>query len=245
MKPIKLILATAIGAAMLSSCGDSSYEVHQTMFYPNNGAVRLYADQVQDTIHVYSLDSWTGQASFSNGGTWFTFSPQRVEVEAGKASDTKITITASGVNTTGKNLAGELRINSHDQIATNVYHYAWLEVTSPAAQFVDKNGAPINTSQMTMEEFEKTFPTFAIKDIAATATDTAVSFRTYQPGAKLTSDAAWLKLDGTDGNYPASGKQRAALKVEANTTGADRTANLTLTSAGISTIITLTQKAAK
>ena len=242
MKPIKFILAAGIGAAMLSSCGDSSYEMHQTMFYPNKGGIVLYADQTMDTIHVYSLDSWTSQPSYNNGGTWFNYSPQKATVEAGRASDTKITLTAQP-NTSGKNLAGELRVFSHDQIATNVYHYSWLNVTSPSGRYVDDSGVSINTSQLTMEEFEKVKPKFAIENIQAAATDTAVRFRTYQPGATLTSDADWLKLEGSNGSFPVADEYRVALKASANTTGATRTATLTLTSSGISTAITVSQKA--
>lgn len=244
MKPIKLILAAGIGAAMLSSCGDSSYEMHQTMFYPNNGGIRFFADQTQDTIHVYSLDSWTSQASYNNGDSWFNYSPKEATVEPGKASDTKITLTVQP-NTTGKNLAGELRVFSHDQIATNVYHYSWLNVISPNAQYVDENGNPISTGQMTIDKFEKAKAKFAIEDIQAAATDTAVRFRTYQPGATLTSDAEWLKLSGSNGSFIVSDEYRVALKASENTTGATRTANLTLTSGGISTVITVSQKGTK
>lgn len=244
MKPIKLILAAGIGAAMLSSCGDSSYEVHQTMFYPNKGAIAFFADQVQDTIHVYSLDSWTAQASYLNGGTWFTFTPNKMDVPAGKASDTKLTLFTEA-NTTGKNLAGTLSIFSHDQISTNVYHYSWLNVISPEGKYVDNNNVSQNTSQLPIEEFETIKPQFAIENIQAAATDTAVRFRVYQAGATLTSDAEWLKLDNSTGIFGVSGEYRVALKAEENKTGETRKANLTLTSAGISTVISVSQKAAQ
>ncbi|MBQ5909468.1 MAG: hypothetical protein IIW85_03980, partial [Bacteroidaceae bacterium] len=59
MKKVFPLLVSVI-ALCFAACTESSYEYHQTYFYPQQpGGKMMYADQTLDTTRVISYDSWT------------------------------------------------------------------------------------------------------------------------------------------------------------------------------------------
>lgn len=222
MKKIFLTLLPCL-ALGLASCGDSSYEVHNTYFYPlQSSGIRVYADQQTDTIHLISLDSWTAQSSVS----WMTVSPTSATASGTAFTDTRMTLTFED-NATGSIRYGAINVESYSTLGMPVFQYSWLNITRPAAVYY------------TTEDDVNRKASFPMS-IAAAAADTTLIFTVYQDGATLASDADWA-VPGTT-TFEA-GTHTVPLSVAANAADSSRTATLTLTSGTVSSQITLTQAA--
>lgn len=199
------------------SCDEADYEVHQTFFYPQKPyGLQLYADQTADTINVYSIDPWTSSLT----GDWFTVSP----TVSDKWFNTHIDITTS-VNTTGKNRQGMFNVHAHETIGLLVMQNTWLNIMDPSPR-VD-NTVPFEDRRAVFE--------CRVDDDAYSP---EVSFYVYQDDAQLTSQAEWLKPETITF---AKGYHTVKVNVETNPEEQERTGTLTLTSAGITSVITIVQ----
>lgn len=215
-------LILPIVCLLFTACDDSSYERHQTIA-PN--MIGLYADQTQITFPVISLDSWTSNLT----SEWLSMSPTLANVAQDKVDTTSVRLTAASTNTTGKTRVSTIGINANDYLSIPVYQYYWLNVSTPAAVYI--NNTDPNAA---LEDIKVVFP----MSLKATAVDTAIVFTTYQSAVTLSSDVDWLTPALTEFT---SGNHIARFAVTANSSSDSRTGNLRLTSGGVSTDIVVTQ----
>lgn len=227
MKRISLYLLSA-AALFAAGCSDNDVEVHQTFFYPQRPqGMIVYADQPSDTTRLFSLDSWTLRSSAPE---WFTCTPDAFDVPPGYSSATLITANFQP-NTTGEVRSGQIQVDNFDKIGMQVTQYSWLNVIMPAGAMLPTSNAGADTQQNTEYQFEMR--------LKANSADTIVVFRTYRPNATISSNAEWAQPDQT--SFAAARRDTVRIALQPNQTGADRTATLTLTSAGVSTPIRLVQ----
>ena len=229
MKTLRNLLWAGLALALIS-CDESSYEVHQTFFYPQQpGGMQLYADQPSDTIHVYSLDSWTA----STTQEWMSVTPDAFTVSPTTSGDTRLTVSVTP-NTTGALRTGYLVVNAHDAVSMAVNQFPWLNVIVPEPIYYTDAPEGGDAASTTRARFDLR--------LSPTTQDTIAVFRVYRDGATLQSDAKWLQPDRATFS---AGRDTVRLSVAPNQTGAARSARLTLTSAGVATDITVTQPVAQ
>ncbi|RRD80205.1 hypothetical protein EII14_03360 [Alloprevotella sp. OH1205_COT-284] len=235
MKKITLFLlsATLLFGMGLTSCDPSgSSEYHTTSFAPLHPQGKIwYADQQLDSLSVVSSDSWRLTPRYADGLQWFLVSPDQKEVPAGYIVSTMLKFTVSP-NTTGKVRNGDIGVStSYAQNGTlrmPVCQLPYLHILRPAR---------INPSEPFQPYFGET--------LAETAGTARLDFMVYDSDSAahtLVSDADWLIVPEKNA-HPAAGRHQIDLGVLANPTTQKRTARVTLTSAGISTVITYEQKA--
>lgn len=241
MKQHFLSLATVLfsGIAMLTSCNTKSeYEEHQISLRTRNYTVNtiLYGDQITDTVWVKSTENWTAtlekktaNSDKDNNAAPLTITPQSVKVKQGYYVITPIVIAASKPSTDSipqhyllqiKPTQGKLNILTHHVIQTN-----WLHI----------NG--VNN----IEDFNK--PHLA-EQIEYEAKKLYFAFTLYNPQLSthaLTSDADWLTVPA-EAKQPKTGYQVVELKATENPTNKPRVAHVSLSSGGVTTTITFTQK---
>ncbi len=215
-----LFILAALG---LASCSDSEYTYHQTAFYPltSTGLV-LYADQTVDSTTVLSTEPWTSTCT----ETWFTVSPSSVSTATNQAYNSLMLVSALQ-NTTGTSRFGAINVQGYDLASMLVTQLGWLNITTPNPHAAAQTGGIATQA------------TFDLS-LRSTTTDTALVFTTYQDGATLSVDAPWITPAAT--TAPA-GRQTIGLTFEPNTTGAERTATMKLTSGLVTTEMTVTQPA--
>lgn len=241
MKQHFLSLATVLfsGIAMLTSCNTKSeYEEHQISLQTRNNTVNtiLYGDQITDTVWVKSTENWTAtlekkttNSDKDNNAAPLTITPQSVKVKQGYYAITPIVIAAAKPSTDSipqhyllqiKPTQGKLNSLAHHVIQTN-----WLHI----------NG--INN----IEDFNK--PHLA-EQIEYEAKKLYFAFTLYNPQLSthaLTSDADWLTVPA-EAKQPKTGYQVVELKATENPTNKPRVAHVSLSSGGVTTTITFTQK---
>ena len=231
MKKI-FFLATFV-AALFTSCSESEYESHQTYFTPQEpyGKV-LYADQVTDSTRLISYDPWTASTVFNSGtDAWFTITPTSCQFTAGEQfASMRIDITASP-NTTGKIRSGRISVNSYFDIGMLVTQKTWLNIVRPFGSVETQDAAG---NALPEEEHKKVFSAYTF----AAENQFDIEFTVYADNATLTSDAEWLVPTVTTFE---AGSHKVAVVAKENLATEPRTANLILTSNGISTPITITQ----
>lgn len=203
-------------ALMLASCGNDN-DFHITRFAESYAS--LYADQVADSVHLQCSDNWTAQKNVD----WFDISPTSATIPQDYIMWSRIDITTTP-NTTGKVRYGQIFITSNQPAGITVYHHPFLNVSWPYITNVSED--------------EDTFTCLDIK--ADTATTGQVIFTNYADGATLTSNSAWLTVSNE--TYD-KGTHQVDYTLEPNTTTEDRTAIITLTSNGVSTPISIRQRA--
>ncbi len=226
----KTLLSLLPCAALLfASCGDSEYEVHETYFYPQKpNGIRVYADQQQDTIRLYSIDAWT---LTSTTPEWLTVTPTSSIAINGSAGSTRLNLDMEK-NATGQPRWGYIRVQAYDQIAMPVIQYSWLNVRQPDPQYY-------TVSEDLNNNIEDTRVRFDIQ-LKAQPVDTAIVFTVYQNDATLASSAEWVTISGTQFT---TGQHRVKVFIAENEGTDKRNATLTLTSGGISTPINIEQSA--
>ena len=241
MKQHFLSLATVLfsGIAMLTSCNTKSeYEEHQISLQTRYNTVNtiLYGDQITDTVWVKSTENWTAtlekkttNSDKDNNAAPLTITPQSVKVKQGYYAITPIVIAAAKPSTDSipqhyllqiKPTQGKLNSLTHHVIQTN-----WLHI----------NG--INN----IEDFNK--PHLA-EQIEYEAKKLYCAFTLYNPQLSthaLTSDADWLTVPA-EAKQPKTGYQVVELKATENPTNKPRVAHVSLSSGGVTTTITFTQK---
>lgn len=241
MKQHFLSLATVLfsGIAMLTSCNTKSeYEEHQISLRTRNYTVNtiLYGDQITDTVWVKSTENWTAtlekttaNSDKDNNAAPLTITPQSMKVKQGYYAITPIVIAAAKPSTDSipqhyllqiKPTQGKLNSLTHHVIQTN-----WLHI----------NG--INN----IEDFNKPHLTEQFEYEARTL---YFAFTLYNPQLSthaLTSDADWLIVPA-EAKQPKTGYQVVELKATENPTNKPRVAHVSLSSGGVTTTITFTQK---
>ena len=221
MKPLLPLLALVLA---LAACTEGSYEHHASYFYPQRpDGQLLYADQTMDTTLIYSLDSWQA----TKEGDWFSITPESFEVRPGVSIFTKMTFTTTP-NTTGKGRTGLVTIHAYHTISQSLYQTPWLNITYPFAQYTKGEDHTFATRKAT---FRLSLP--------SSATASQLRFTTYAENATLTSDAEWVTPEKTI--FLAPNSYEVKLTIQPNKSKDARSAQLTLTSAGISTPITVEQ----
>ena len=241
MKQHFLSLATVLfsGIAMLTSCNTKSeYEEHQISLQTRNNTVNtiLYGDQITDTVWVKSTENWTAtlekkttNSDKDNNAAPLIITPQSVKVKQGYYAITPIVIAAAKPSTDSipqhyllqiKPTQGKLNSLAHHVIQTN-----WLHINV------------INN----IEDFNK--PHLA-EQIEYEAKKLYFAFTLYNPQLSthaLTSDADWLTVPA-EAKQPKTGYQVVELKATENPTNKPRVAHVSLSSGGVTTTITFTQK---
>lgn len=221
MKPLLPLLALVLG---LAACTEGSYEHHASYFYPQRpDGQLLYADQTMDTTLIYSLDSWQA----TKEGDWFSITPESFEVRPGVSIFTKMTFTTTP-NTTGKGRTGLVTIHAYHTISQSLYQTPWLNITYPFAQYTKGEDHTFATRKATFR-----------MALLSSATSSQVRFTTYAENATLTSNAEWVTPEKTI--FLAPNSYEVKLTIQPNKSKDPRSAQLTLTSAGISTPITVEQ----
>lgn len=221
MKPLLPLLALVLG---LAACTEGSYEHHASYFYPQRpDGQLLYADQTMDTTLIYSLDSWQA----TKEGDWFSITPESFEVRPGVSIFTKMTFTTTP-NTTGKGRTGLVTIHAYHTISQSLYQTPWLNITYPFAQYTKGEDHTFATRKATFR-----------MALLSSATSSQVRFTTYAENATLTSNAEWVTPEKTI--FLAPNNYEVKLTIQPNKSKGPRTAQLTLTSAGISTPIIVEQ----
>ncbi len=221
MKPLLPLLALVLG---LAACTEGSYEHHASYFYPQRpDGQLLYADQTMDTTLIYSLDSWQA----TKEGDWFSITPESFEVRPGVSIFTKMTFTTTP-NTTGKGRTGLVTIHAYHTISQSLYQTPWLNITYPFAQYTKGEDHTFATRKATFR-----------MALLSSATSSQVRFTTYAENATLTSNAEWVTPEKTI--FLAPNNYEVKLTIQPNKSKDPRTAQLTLTSAGISTPIIVEQ----
>lgn len=223
----------ALAVLALVAC-DSTYEYHSTSFYPSNESIITYADQDCDTILVVSYDSWT----LTNTCDWLT-----VKVANSQVDDISINV-ASGYydvtrldfypepNTTGSTRSTVIKVvSSYSDTGTlgvYFYQYPFLHITNPSPS-ADSDG-------------NATFTLYVEGDAVSSSdeVDSSISFYVYDEDATLTTSDSWVTPEQTSG-FTTGEELTIPLTIEANDTGARRSATLTLTSLGITNTITIVQ----
>lgn len=222
-----------MASCLMVSCGDSKNEYHSTYFYPQeSGGKVVYADQPVDSTRVVSTDAWT----LTNASDWFSVSGNgqtdnlSVSVPTGFVQSTPLIFTIQP-NTTGKTRTGILTAVSScgdiGAVSQSLVQLPYLKILSPGVS-EDEGGNYVFNLSLTAE--------------GKTTTQIAPSiiFTIYDSSATLASSDTWLVPEKTEG-FEAGKQETINLTVEANHTGASRTATLTLTSQGVSTLVTVTQ----
>lgn len=221
MKPLLPLLALVLA---LAACTEGSYEHHASYFYPQRpDGQLLYADQTMDTTLIYSLDSWQA----TKEGDWFSITPESFEVRPGVSIFTKMTFTTTP-NTTGKGRTGLVTIHAYHTISQSLYQTPWLNITYPFAQYTKGEDHTFATRKATFR-----------MALLSSATSSQVRFTTYAENATLTSNAEWVTPEKTI--FLAPNNYEVKLTIQPNKSKDPRSAQLTLTSAGISTPITVEQ----
>lgn len=234
MKKLLFLLPLFLIGLGFTACNfDGSDEYHQITFHPlTPGGRVLYADQSYDTVRVVSTDSWTLEAR-AKGTAWFTLSPTSAKVPAKHISSQRVEINTTP-NTTGKARSGLLALTptgvNLGSLGLTIVQYPWLDILRPA---------PFLTN-------EGTLPVFAAQ-LQAAATEATVVFRLHTldlTTASFTSDAEWCAIPTMPEGLK-RGVNEVKLNLTPNKSKEQRTARLTLTSSGVSTVITLTQAGEK
>ena len=231
-----LLAVAAAGAGLtntLASCvNDDDLGQHTAYFYPMRpNGMEFFADQESDTTVVVSTDDWSARVQNMAGNDgWLNISPEKASVVAGGMLYQTMKLNFS-TNTTGKSRRAQVCVDVQtdkiDGIAMVVTQYGWLNITVPEPIFT--------TSEIATAE-----PVFKAK-LKAEAGVAFLSCQVYAD-ATVTSDAEWLTIPD-DVKAIKAGAHGLQLPVKANESGAERTANVTLTSNGCSNIIIYVQAA--
>ena len=236
------VSALLLCAGLTTSCDlDSKNERHQTLFFPQSPKGRiLFADQTLDTLRVFSYDSWKLTAVHKKPTTaWFSVTPEKADIPAGYVGNHLISLRTDP-NTTGAVRTGGLRLVTtfaeFGTLGMAVRQFHYLNIQRPIPSFpLGTDGKPgVN-------------PVFAETIAGDASTNHHIDFVLYDnnvAGHSLTSDAAWLTIGTITGELK-PGKNVAKLNIEANPLTTPRTAKLTLTSAGVSNVIVITQQGKK
>lgn len=219
-----MFVALLTGVALLSSCDkkENSYEF-ASIIYPGYSTAKVYADQSCDSLKFATTYNWSLQTS----DEWITLPADSTSgtVPEGYYWVNKMNVYFTP-NTTGKTRVGYVYFNADNKTVGCAYgqlHY--LNIKHPAIDSDSK---------------------FLLTDTALQERDSLV-FTTYAHNWTLTMDGAqentWLTLATEIPAATRSGEHTIAYTLTPNKTGESRSATFKLTSAGVTTEITVKQEA--
>ena len=230
MRKFFLLTCVALCAVFtMTGCSESDPSYHTmsiTSRLTDSPVVRLFADQVRDTVVVRTTDAWKADTQcdwllFELTGSRTDEANFDYEYGTEKAYARVLTIVP---NTTDamRFTAVRLRANNHDAFLQYV-QLNHLNVIDPVVSYTDASAFKGATFT---------------KKVGAAAQEASITVQLYA-AATLSSDQSWLTI--AEPSLEA-GMNTVALNVEQNTTGAERTANLTLLSTtGAKTVVTVVQ----
>lgn len=231
MKKLLMAAVALCSLAATYSCMGGDNENHGTMIYnrDNKAMTELFADQTLDSLHIVSYDSWRASTKMLDGGDWFTITPDTCVVPVNYIVQRSVYLKTTP-NTTGKMRSGVIMVKTtypeYGDLSTYVYQYGWLNINVPVPSFEKKEGDEVH----------------AVFNAELRATDNLALFAcTVYAQATLTSDASWLTIPNED-QHLAPGNYGMKFVVTPNNTGEPREAHVTLTSNGVSNVITYKQK---
>lgn len=235
-KIIFAALAFAFTLTGFNSCFDNKEdEYHETTFYPlyQNG-IECYADQTVDSIYVLSTDSWTAGVKGQGGVTvpWMSLSPEKAEVKPGYVLQQRLQISLLK-NDTEKSRRAYIAVSAPNgfegAITMLLTQYYWLNIEAPMPVLTPNNSIDGKVS--------------FTANLLATEKAAIMRF-TVHDNATLTSDADWLTIpEGKETLEP--GKHNISFALTPNESTEPRAAHVTLTSGGISNVVTYNQAGKK
>lgn len=230
-----LITAALFGLTACTACDNThDNEVHRLNFVDlDNVGLLFFADQTTDTLAFESTDDW--RLALSGRDTaWLAVTPRAGKVPPRSLLVAKLPLSFS-TNTGGATRRARIDITPATSkiggISVIARQVSWLDIRRPWPIL-----APGTAPELSVP------PTFA-EQVTHKAGTTTCSFmiydRTHDDHA-LTSSAAWLTVQ-PEAAHPAAGAHTVTVSFAENPDTAPRTAHLTLTAAGTSTIVTYTQ----
>lgn len=247
MHILRNLLALAAAALALTGCKEAINEQHIATFLPSGvSGYTLYADQAEATLDgatgnafgLFVSDSW----SMTVSSPWLEVSPRSRTVTSTKDFATNLTLTA-GVNDTGRTRTAMLAVTTTEfsQISCPVRQLPYLHIARPGNSSDEADRA----------EFTLRLP--------AKGAQADIAFYVHSEGARLTASDEWLQafnqsdlavyeyykeeVGGEEKDLKRYLRHEITASVPDNTTGAERRGVIRLTSAGVTSEITVIQAA--
>lgn len=232
------LFAALIALLALPSCNFDEEREHHLLHlsYLNADALHLYADQTTDTLTLTATDSWHLDLKYlhADDANHLQLSPTARQLPAGNKAEISTKLICNLTPNTGDSVRQvKVRVTpATDRIEPlnfSVIQHPHLHIQYPEAQYDPKTkkvvfiGSPFRNN-----------PTTSLAFILYDKDSTTHS---------LTSDADWLTVPVRFAR-PTAGAHSVDLEVRPNPTASERTAHVTLTSNGVSTVITYVQAAA-
>ena len=237
-KTLLSLFAALIALLALPSCNfDEEREHHLlSLSYLNADALHLYADQTTDTLTLTATDSWHLDLQYlhADDANHLKISPTARQLPAGNKAAIATKLICNLTPNTGDSVRQvKVRVTpATDHIEPlnfSVIQHPHLHIQYPEAQYDPKTKKVVFIGAPHRKE-----PTATLAFILYDKDSTTHS---------LTSDADWLTVPARFAR-PTAGEHSVDLEVRPNPTASERTAHVTLTSNGISTVITYVQAAA-
>ena len=237
-KTLLSLFAALTALLALTSCNFDEEKEHHllSLRYLNAGALHLYADQTTDTLTLTATDSWHIDLQYlhADDANHLHLSPTAGQLPAGNTAAMAAKLICQLTPNTGDSVRQvKVRVTPATEhikpLDFSVIQHPHLHIQYPEAQYDPKTkkvkfiGSPFRNN-----------PTTTLAFILYDKDSTTHS---------LTSDADWLTVPARFAR-PTAGAHSVDLEIRPNPTAGERTAHVTLTSAGISTVITYVQAAA-
>lgn len=232
------LFAALIALLALPSCNfDEEREHHLlSLRYLNADALHLYADQTTDTLTLTATDSWHLDLKYrhADDANHLQLSPTALQLPAGNQAAMATKLICNLTPNTGDSVRQvKVRVTpATDRIEPlnfSVIQHPHLHIQYPKAQYDPKTKKAVFIGAPNRNE-----PTATLAFILYDKDSTTHS---------LTSDADWLTVPARFAR-PTAGAHSVDFEVQPNPTAGERTAHVTLTSNGVSTLITYVQAAA-
>ena len=232
------LFAALIALLALPSCNfDEEREHHLlNLRYLNADALHLYADQPTDTLTLTATDSWHLDLKYrhADDANHLQLSPTARQLPAGNKAEISTKLICNLTPNTGDSVRQvKVRVTpATDRIKPlnfSVIQHPHLHIQYPEAQYDPKTKKVVFIGAPSRKE-----PTATLAFILYDKDSTTHS---------LTSDADWLTVPARIA-HPTAGAPTGDLETTPKPTTSERNANVTLTSNGVSTVITYVQAAA-
>lgn len=237
-KTLLSLFAALTALLALTSCNFDEEKEHHllSLRYLNADALHLYADQTTDTLALTATDSWHIDLQYlhADDANHLHVSPAAHQLPAGNTAAIATKLICNLTPNTGDSVRQvKVRVTPATEhikpLNFYVIQHPHLHIQYPEAQYDPKTkkvvfiGSPFRNN-----------PTTSLAFILYDKDSTTHS---------LTSDADWLTVPARFAR-PTAGAHSVDLEVSPNPTASERTAHVTLTSNGVSTVITYVQAAA-
>ena len=228
-KTLLSLFAALIALLALPSCNFDEEKEHHllTLRYLNADALHLYADQTTDTLTLTATDSWHLDLQYrhADDANHLQISPTAHQLPAGNTAAIATKLICNLTPNTG---------DSVRQVKVRV---------TPATEHIKPLNFIVNQHPQYDPKTKKAVFIGAPHRNEPTATLAFILYDKDSTTHSLTSDADWLTVPARFAR-PTAGAHSVDLEVRPNPTASERTAHVTLTSNGVSTVITYVQAAA-